>query len=44
MVDEIIEELQSQEYEDAMDQYSDDDEDDDGGLSDLLGDLGISLS
>jgi len=44
MVDEIIEELQSQDYEDAMSQYDDDDEDDDEGLAGFLGDLGISLS
>ncbi len=46
MVNEIIEELKGYEYEDAMSQYSDDDDDDDsdGGLSDLLGDLGISLT
>lgn len=42
MVDEIIEELKSQEYEDAISQYDDDDEDD--GLSGLLDGLGISLS
>ena len=46
MVNEIIEELKGYEYEDAMSQYSDDDDDDDSddGLSDLLGDLGISLT
>ena len=44
MVDEIIEELQSQDYEDAMSQYDDDDEDDNEGLAGFLGDLGISLS
>ena len=45
MVDEIVDELKGYEYEDAMSQYSDDDDDDDdGGLSDLLGDLGISLT
>ena len=42
MVDEIIEELRQQDYEDAMSQYDDDDDDD--GLSGLLDDLGISLS
>jgi len=45
MVDEIIEELRQQDYEDAMSQFDDDDdEDDDDGLAGLLGDLGISLS
>lgn len=44
MVDEIIEELRQQDYEDAMSQYDDDDDDDDDGLSGLLDDLGISLS
>ena len=48
MVNEIIEELKGYEYEDAMSQYTDDDDDDDDdsddGLSDLLGDLGISLT
>ena len=44
MVNEIIEELKRYEYEDAMSQYSDDDDDSDDGLSDLLGDLGISLT
>jgi len=45
MVDEIIDELKSQDYEDAMSQYSyDDDEDDDDGLAGFLGDLGISLT
>jgi|TARA_R110000796_G_scaffold74446_1_gene167511 hypothetical protein len=42
MVDEIIDELKSQDYEDAISQYDDDDEDD--GLSGLLDGLGISLS
>ena len=42
MVDEIIEELKSQDYEDAISQYDDDDDDDD--LSGLLDGLGISLS
>ena len=46
MVDEIIEELKGYEYEDAISQYSDndDDEGDDDDLSNLLGDLGISLT
>jgi len=44
MVNEIIEELKGYEYEDAMSQYSDDDNDDDMDLDDLLGDLGISLT
>ena len=44
MVNEIIEELKRFEYEDAMSQYSDEDDDNDDGLSDLLGDLGISLT
>ena len=44
MVNEIIEELKGYEYEDAMSQYTDDDDDSDDGLSDLLGDLGISLT
>jgi len=44
MVDEIIEELKSQDYEDAMSQYDDDDDDDDDGLAGLLDGLGISLS
>lgn len=44
MVDEIIDELKSQDYEDAMTQFDDDDDDDDGGLEDLLGGLGITLS
>lgn len=43
MVDEIIEELKTEDYEDAMSQF-DDDEDDNDGLSGFLGDLGISLS
>jgi len=43
MVDEIIDELKSQDYEDAMTQF-DDEDDDDGGLEDLLGGLGITLS
>ena len=43
MVDEIIEELKSQEYEDAISQYGDDDDDDDD-LAGLLDGLGISLS
>ena len=43
MVDEIIEELKSQDYEDAISQYDDDDDDDDD-LSGLLDGLGISLS
>ena len=43
MVDEIIEELKSQEYEDAISQYDDDDDDDDD-LAGLLDGLGISLS
>lgn len=45
MVNEIIEQLKIEDYEEAM--YSlenDEDDEDDGGLSDLLGDLGISLS
>ena len=45
MVDEIIDELKSQDYEDAMSQFDDEDEDDnDDGLAGFLGDLGISLS
>ena len=44
MVDEIIDELKSQDYEDAMSQYDDDDDDDDDGLAGLLDGLGISLS
>ena len=44
MVDEIIEELKSQDYEDAISQYDDDDDDDDDDLSGLLDGLGISLS
>ena len=45
MVDEIIEELKSQEYEDAISQYDDDDDDDDNDdLAGLLDGLGISLS
>ena len=45
MVDEIIEELKSQEYEDAISQYDDDDDDDDDDdLAGLLDGLGISLS
>jgi len=44
MVDEIIEELKTEDYEDAMSQFYDDDEDDNDGLSGFLGDLGISLS
>jgi len=44
MVDEIIEELKTEDYEDAMSQFDDDDEDDNDGLSGFLGDLGISLS
>ena len=43
MVDEIISDLKQQEYDDAMSQYRDDD-DDDMDLDDLLGDLGISLT
>ena len=43
MVDEIISELKQQDYDDAMSQYRDDD-DDDMDLDDLLGDLGISLT
>ena len=43
MVNEIISELKQQEYDDAMSQYRDDD-DDDTDLNDLLGDLGISLT
>lgn len=43
MVDEIIEELKAQDYEDAISQYDDDDDDDDD-LSGLLDGLGISLS
>lgn len=43
MVDEIINELKSYEYEDSMKQYGNDDDDDDD-LSNLLGDLGISLN
>ena len=43
MVNEIISELKQQEFDDAMSQYSNDD-DDDMGLDDLLGDLGISLT
>jgi len=42
MVSEIISELKQQEYDDAMSQYRDDDDDMD--LDDLLGDLGISLT
>jgi len=42
MVDEIIEELSQQDYEDAISDY--DDDDDDSGLEGLLGDLGISLT
>ena len=44
MVDEIIEELKTEDYEDAMSQFDNDDEDDNDGLSGFLGDLGISLS
>jgi len=44
MVDEIIDELKSQDYEDAMSQFDDDDDDDDNGLAGFLDDLGISLS
>ena len=45
MVDEIIEELRQQDYEDAMSQFDDDEDDDDeDGLAGFLGDLGISLS
>ena len=44
MVDEIIDELKGYDYEDAMNQYSDDDDDDDDGLEGFLGDLGISLT
>jgi len=45
MVDEIIDELKSQDYEDAMSQFDDDeDDDDDDGLAGFLDDLGISLS
>ena len=43
MVNEIISELKQQEYDDAMSQYRDDD-DDDMDLDDLLGDLGISFT
>jgi len=43
MVDEIISDLKEQDYDDAMSQYRDDD-DDDMDLDDLLGDLGISLT
>ena len=43
MVNEIISELKQQDYDDAMSQYRDDD-DDDMDLDDLLGDLGISLT
>ena len=43
MVNEIISELKQQEYDDAMSQYRDDN-DDDTDLNDLLGDLGISLT
>ena len=43
MVNEIISELKSQEYDDAM-SNDEDDEDDDEGLSDFLGGLGISLT
>ena len=43
MVDEIISDLKQQDYDDAMSQYRDDD-DDDIDLDDLLGDLGISLT
>ena len=43
MVDEIIEELKSQEYEDAISQ-DDDDDDDDDDVAGLLDGLGISLS
>jgi len=43
MVDEIISDLKQQDYDDAMSQYRDDD-DDDMDLDDLLGDLGISLT
>lgn len=42
MVDDIIEQLQMEDYEDAMSAMEDDDEDD--ALDNLLGDLGISLS
>jgi len=46
MVDEIIDELKSQDYEDAISQYGDDDDDDDDDddLAGLLDGLGISLS
>ena len=44
MVDEIIDELKSQDYEDAISQYEDDEDDDDDGLAGLLDGLGISLS
>jgi hypothetical protein len=43
MVNEIISELKQQDYDDAMSQYRNDD-DDDIDLDDLLGDLGISLT
>ena len=43
MVDEIISDLKQQDYDDAMSQYRDDD-DDDMDLDDLLGDLGVSLT
>lgn len=43
MVDEIISELKQQDYDDAMSQYRDDD-DDDVDLDDLFGDLGISFT
>jgi hypothetical protein len=44
MVKEIIEELKTQDYDDAMSKYDDDEDDEDGGLEDFLGGLGISLS
>jgi hypothetical protein len=43
MVKEIIDEIKSQDYDDAMSKYNDDDDDDDG-LEGFLGGLGISLS
>jgi hypothetical protein len=45
MVEEIIQDFKTDDYESAMSKYDDDDDDDDeGGLGGLLSDLGIDLS
>jgi hypothetical protein len=44
MVEEIIEELKGQEYEDAISKFSDEDEDEGFNLDDFLGGLGIGPS